>query len=136
MAQQVKDLALPLQWLGSLLWCGLEPWPGNFHLLQVWPKEKKMTCPDPLRVVTSLKESAGARTELFHPLVTPSRLLGMSHHPAPLSHSTQLVVQSGARWENSNHSGLSGSGNFNSRKCSQTGEGKRGAPEMVAQPRD
>ena len=47
MAQQVKDLALPLQWLGSLLWYGLEPWPGNFHLLQVWPKEKKNDLPRP-----------------------------------------------------------------------------------------
>lgn len=25
--QRVKDPALPLQWLGSLLWCGYHPWP-------------------------------------------------------------------------------------------------------------
>ena len=32
-AQQVKDLlALSLHWLGSLLWLGLDPWPGNFHM--------------------------------------------------------------------------------------------------------
>ena len=29
MAQQVKDLALPL------LWCGFNPWPRNFHMLWV-----------------------------------------------------------------------------------------------------
>ena len=29
-AQQVKDLALSLQWLGLLLWCEFNPWPGAF----------------------------------------------------------------------------------------------------------
>ena len=29
-AQQAKDLALPLQWLRLLLRRGLDPWPGNF----------------------------------------------------------------------------------------------------------
>ena len=28
----VKDLALSLLWLGSLLWLRLDPWPGNFPL--------------------------------------------------------------------------------------------------------
>ena len=40
-AQQVKDLVLSLQWLRSLLWHGFNPWPGNFHMLQVQPKKKK-----------------------------------------------------------------------------------------------
>lgn len=35
MAQQVKDLAF------SLLWNGFNLWPGNFHMLWAWPKEKK-----------------------------------------------------------------------------------------------
>ena len=35
MAQQIKDLAL------SLLWLGFYPWASNFCLLQVWPKKKK-----------------------------------------------------------------------------------------------
>ena len=41
-AQQVKDPVLSLQQLGlqSLLWCGLSPWPRNFHVLQVHPKKK------------------------------------------------------------------------------------------------
>ena len=29
--QQVKDPVLSLQWLGSLLWLGFHPCPGNFH---------------------------------------------------------------------------------------------------------
>ena len=36
--QWVKDLALSLQQLRLLLWCGFDPWPGNFYMLQVWPK--------------------------------------------------------------------------------------------------
>ena len=41
MAQWVKDLVLSLLWLGSLLWHGFNPWPGNFRMPQVWPKKKK-----------------------------------------------------------------------------------------------
>ena len=37
MARQLKDIA-SLLWLGLLLWCGLDSWPRNFHMLQVWPK--------------------------------------------------------------------------------------------------
>ena len=39
MAKQVKDPALSLQWLGSQLWCGFEPWPGKFHMLWEWSKK-------------------------------------------------------------------------------------------------
>ena len=39
MAQRVKELALSLQQLESLLWHGLNPWPGNFYMLQVLPKK-------------------------------------------------------------------------------------------------
>ena len=44
MVQQVKDLALSLQWLGSLLWLGFYPWPGNFYMLwtQQTPPQKKI----------------------------------------------------------------------------------------------
>ena len=38
-AQQVKDLALALQQLRSLLWCGFDPWPGNFHMPRARPKK-------------------------------------------------------------------------------------------------
>ena len=40
MPQQVRDLVLSLQWLGLLLWAGLDPWPKNFYKLWVWPKKK------------------------------------------------------------------------------------------------
>ena len=39
-AQQVKDLAWSLLWLGLLLWLGFDPWPGNFHMAQAQPTEK------------------------------------------------------------------------------------------------
>ena len=39
--QQVKDLALSLFWLRSLLWCGFNPGPRNLHVLWAWPKKKK-----------------------------------------------------------------------------------------------
>ena len=40
----VKDLMLSLQWLGSLLWCGFNPWPWNFHVPWVEPKPKRYKC--------------------------------------------------------------------------------------------
>ena len=42
MAQQVKDPALPQPWRRLKLWYGFDPWPGNFHMPQMWPKKKKM----------------------------------------------------------------------------------------------
>lgn len=32
------SLVLPLQRRGSLLWLGLDPWSGNFHIPQPWPR--------------------------------------------------------------------------------------------------
>ena len=40
-ARWVKGPALSLQWLGSLLWQGLDPWAGNFWMPWVQPKKKK-----------------------------------------------------------------------------------------------
>ena len=37
-AQQVKDPAVPLLWLGWLLWHKFYPWPGNFHMPLAEPK--------------------------------------------------------------------------------------------------
>ena len=48
MAQQVKDLVLSLQWRSSMLWCGLDLWPRNFHMLQAWPKKGKVKSKIPL----------------------------------------------------------------------------------------
>jgi len=42
-AQWVKDLVLSLQWLGSLLRHSFNPWLGNFHMPQAWPKKKRKT---------------------------------------------------------------------------------------------
>ena len=39
MVQQVKDLVLSLQQLGSLLWHKLDSWPRNFHMPWAWPKK-------------------------------------------------------------------------------------------------
>ena len=41
MVQCVKNLALSLQWLGLLLWCGFDPWPKNFHMPQAQPKKRE-----------------------------------------------------------------------------------------------
>ena len=39
--QLVKDPVLSLLQLGSLLWHMFNPWPGNFHILQVQPKKER-----------------------------------------------------------------------------------------------
>ena len=41
MTEGVKDLALSLQWLGSVPGCRFNPWPGNFHMPYVQPKKKE-----------------------------------------------------------------------------------------------
>lgn len=43
MAQQVKDVVLSLQWLKSLPWCRIHPWPRNFlpHTMSVAKKKNK-----------------------------------------------------------------------------------------------
>ena len=38
---RVKDLALSLLWLGSLLSCGFAHWPRNVHMVGKHPKKKK-----------------------------------------------------------------------------------------------
>ena len=34
-AQLIKNQVLSLLWSWPLLWCGLDPWPRNFHVLKV-----------------------------------------------------------------------------------------------------
>ena len=41
MAQRIKDQALSLHWLESLLWHGFNPWPKNFCMLWMLEKKKK-----------------------------------------------------------------------------------------------
>ena len=38
MAQRIKELALLQLWHKSKLQLGFDPWSGNFHMLQIWPK--------------------------------------------------------------------------------------------------
>ena len=38
---QVKDLVLPEEQLGSLLWHGFDPWPENSHMSWAQTKKKK-----------------------------------------------------------------------------------------------
>ena len=60
MAQQVKELALSLQWLGSLSWPGFNSWTWKCTYVRLLPKEKskrekqtdrnsKMQCLDKMR---------------------------------------------------------------------------------------
>ena len=40
MAQWVKDPVITAAVLVTALWNRFYPWPRNFHMLQVWPKNK------------------------------------------------------------------------------------------------
>ena len=40
LALSVKDLALSLLRVDSLLWCRFNSWPGNFCILQAQPKKE------------------------------------------------------------------------------------------------
>ena len=42
-AQWIKDLALLVLWLWSLLWHGFDPWPGNLCMLPGARKTDKQT---------------------------------------------------------------------------------------------
>ena len=51
-AQQVKNPALPLQWLGSLLWYGFHPWLRTSklpHTVDMAKKKKKQFLEDRLK---------------------------------------------------------------------------------------
>ena len=37
----LKDPVLLQLWCRLKLWLGFDPWPGNFHVLRVYPKQKK-----------------------------------------------------------------------------------------------
>lgn len=40
MGQRIQDPVLSLLWLQSLMWCGFDSWPGNFHMAWACPKNK------------------------------------------------------------------------------------------------
>ena len=56
MAQQVKDGALSLLWLGSLLWHRFDPWPRNFNMHQIELRRKKGNSSIGVLVVAQQKE--------------------------------------------------------------------------------
>ena len=41
MVQWVRDLVVVIVAARLLLWCGFNPWLGNFHMLWVRPEKKK-----------------------------------------------------------------------------------------------
>ena len=73
--QQVKDLALSLQHLGSLLWCGFDPWPRNFHMPRVQPKKKR-------RTEKKIKGFliGGNKCLNFHSIMQPTKYTNITKH--------------------------------------------------------
>ena len=71
----LKDLALSLLWLWSLLWLRFHPWPWNFHV--PWTQLKKKSgivcCEEPLPTATS-----GASLTLTFPLAPAWLLLTLA----------------------------------------------------------
>ena len=54
LVQRLKDLALSLQWLGSLLWCTVYLWPGTFICCEQGQKKKKKLCLEPYSICLEL----------------------------------------------------------------------------------
>ena len=66
-AQQVKDPVLSLQRLRLLLWCGFDLWPGNFHMLLVYPKTKsKSECRRGAHTQMSSSSCLVSTVQCFH----------------------------------------------------------------------
>ena len=63
-AQRVKDSVLSLQWLVSLLWCGFNPWPGNFCMQRVWQEKK---------ILSNLQSAYRVQTALGSATTEPRR---------------------------------------------------------------
>lgn len=70
--QWVKNPALSVQWPGLLLGYRFSPWPGDFHMLLVWPLKKKkgegeLGCQesDSLNIVSKMMEAYPVRFSLF-----------------------------------------------------------------------
>ena len=58
MAQQVKDLAL------SLLWLGFNPWPWNIRIPQTWPKKKRCcSLKETMRTLWKHEPAQGTRAQ-------------------------------------------------------------------------
>ena len=95
--QPVKELALSLRSLKLLSWLRVNPWPGNFHVLWEWLKEKRpvlfgsmsrfcRSCSEYGNLVAGSEDSVDAavngETGLGH---TGSRTQGLDSNPGQLS---------------------------------------------------
>lgn len=76
MAQHVKDPMWSLQWLGSLLRCRFDPWPGN--LLILW--QKKI----PIKSQTSSKGQNSSQVRTI--------TIELKHHPHAFSFNKLLLL--------------------------------------------
>ena len=88
MTQQVKDLALSLLWLLSLLWHGFNPWSGNFPTPRQKPKEKKkksnyMTAKWPGLELREGSEQGAGMAGLFGVMAMFSILILVGFHDWP-----------------------------------------------------
>ena len=66
-AQQVKNPALSLLQLDSLLWHRFNPWPKNFHIMWSWSKKKKKGLDFSINLKTSVKDDSHLSDRAFHP---------------------------------------------------------------------
>ena len=74
MAYQVKDPVLSLLWLRPLLWCGFDPWPGNFRMLRAWLKKKNQLLRNKMKViVTTVIVGDGWKGRLGPDYISPLR---------------------------------------------------------------
>ena len=81
-------MALSLQWLWGLLWHGMDPWPGNFHMLHSQKKKKKKKfssfCHLPIKVPTSIRHSFA--------FADPSRNFSATLHSELHSGHSELIL--------------------------------------------
>ena len=73
MAQQIKDPALSLLWLGLLLWCRFSPWPRNFCMPSAWPRPNT-TQQNKTKPQNVTKDSLHDKFAVEYSVVTASKL--------------------------------------------------------------
>ena len=62
----LKDPMLLQLWCRSQLWLGFSPWPGNFHLWQVWLfKKKSTTRRTPTKTISRLEDNRKDRKWVY-----------------------------------------------------------------------
>ena len=67
-AQCIRDSALSLQWLGSLLWHRFDPWPGKFpYAADVAEKKKNMKMNEDLQILIAQESKITQDWNLLNP---------------------------------------------------------------------